>query len=121
MAWINTVPEGESKPRHKLMKEISHPASADTDYLIPSFLAIIQGVDKISFTEVKNYIDLTGIQLAPFECELLVEMGSVYNSFLQKAQKPDCPNPALSEEEVAQNKMKSIKAHMAQLRKKRNG
>lgn len=117
LAWINVIPEKESRPRYETAVRTKFPDDLEQHYLIDYFKILVQAAERISFTELKNFQSLTGNILTPFEAETLVEMGGIYRGFLQHAREPGCENPLMNEVEVAERKMKSLKAHMQSLRK----
>lgn len=116
MAWINAIPNGETKPRSELNKQPEGPEEIPCEYLIDYFKILRNGSAEITFTELVNFEKQTGISLTPNESSLLVEMGWVYRNFLQKAFDPKCPNPYATEENQQQSKMISIKSYMASVR-----
>ena len=75
------------------------PPVGDAEYIIDYWRAVGMalpngmGSAPISATELSNWAQAQGLDLAPFEFSAVLEMSRAYLSSMQQGEQPNCPPP----------------------------
>lgn len=114
MAWLHATPEGSKKSRLKSFKDLDENSSflklpdiEGAEYMV-SLLSEVgfvmgtgMGVVPITWTELTNWLNATGLNLSVWEKLTLKEMSEVYASELSQATAKDHPAPYVYAAEAA--------------------
>ena len=61
------------------------------------FEVSMAGLQRVSWGELKNYLELTATKLNPWEVSVVIEMSINYCGWFNKGKEPDCECPWHSE------------------------
>lgn len=62
------------------------------------------GAGSVSWRDIAAWQDCTGILLEPWQAKLIRQLSSDYLNMSREAEKPECPAPWLSDEEIEANR-----------------
>ena len=109
MAWLNTTEKDRSQPRIKLLEgEPSLPDIGPHQYIIDLMQDV--GPIDLTWTELKSWITLTGIDLCAWESRIIMRLSHIYQSHMNQYNNTKATSPYVEviEGEALQSNIKSI-------------
>lgn len=129
---MNATPKGSDKPRRKQIEIIADSQGWEPDYQLPeiggaSYLVEAlteigegkltgEGFTQIDWVEIKAWMEVTGAELSPGECEAIRRLSSVYVTQYYKSRDSTCPQPNIEEPKSSEVIESKIKGFFAMLR-----
>ena len=57
----------------------------------------LDDLNEANWAELQAYMTLTGVEIPPGECRIIIRLGQEQINMMYKAEEPDCPAPYVSE------------------------
>ena len=102
LAWLHAVPEGQSRSRFEMQKSLDFP-EIEHEYLVQCLETIgfgvsgFNGIEPISWNELRAWQELTQTPLTAWESESLILMSRAYCAMAYKAKEASYPSPLINE------------------------
>jgi len=107
LGWLHATPKKSDKSRMEMYDEDDfrrRMPEVEAAYLLRPFFdsgmcsSNGMGVSAISWSELRNYCELTGTELSPWEAEQVMMMSRAYTASLRRSDDPLMPPPFTAEE-----------------------
>jgi hypothetical protein len=98
LAWLNSVPDGGQISRRdefELDNQLIEMPEFDAGYVLEYLfeLGVTMGENAVNHTELRSWMDNTGIELSAWEARIIKKLSEAYLSMSHDAKKSDSETP----------------------------